>query len=182
MNQTKTKLPKNRWHRYFWHMTNVVASNSQCLSIKIGAVIVRDNVVISTGYNGPPRGLPRCDERYGRDSLLDRYVHQSMDPQPALRERVEVCPRYALGYSSSDLLDLCPAAHAEANAIASAARLGTSIKNAVMFVNCQVPCKNCLSLIINSGIKKVVCQRLDYYDRLSEYIVQHSNLNVQTYV
>jgi dCMP deaminase len=179
---TESLIPKNRWHRYFWHMTNVVASNSQCLSVKIGAVIVKDNVVVSTGYNGPPRGLPRCDERYGRDDLLDRYVSKSMDPQPALRERVGVCPRYALGFSSSELLDLCPAAHAEANAIASAARLGVSVKNAVMFVNCQVPCKNCLALIINSGISKVVCRRLDNYDRLSSYIIQHSDLVIQTYV
>lgn len=176
------QLPKNRWHRYFYEISDIVASNSQCLSVKIGAVLVRDNVVISTGYNGPPRGLPVCDERYGRDNLLNRYTQKSLDPSPSLAQRVGKCPRRALGYGSADLLDLCPAAHAEANAIASAARLGVSVKGATMFVTCQIPCKNCLSLIINSGIVRVVCRSLEYYDQLSEYIVQNSDLQVQTYI
>ena len=132
------------------------------MSRKIGAIIVRDNIIISTGYNGPPRGVPQCGEN-----------------NPV--EARDVCPRQILNYKSGIGLHLCPAAHAEANAIVSAARLGVSVKNATMYVNCEIPCKDCLVLIINSGIVKVVCETNDLYDGLSFYILNHSNLTIEVF-
>ena len=55
--------PKS-WDEYFYNMSVTVGSNSKCLSRKIGAVIVKDKTVISTGYNGPPRGVMTCDQRW----------------------------------------------------------------------------------------------------------------------
>ena len=144
------------WDEYFKNLSYVVASNSKCLSRHIGAVLVQNKAVISTGYNGPPRGIPPC-------------------PGPK-------CPRTTLGFLSGEGLHLCPATHAEANCIAQAAMNGVVTKGATMYVTCGVPCKNCLALIINAGIKEVVCTSLDWYDSLSPFIVEHSNLIIREYV
>jgi len=143
------------WDNYFKNLAYTVASNSKCLSRHIGAVLVKDKAIISTGYNGPSRGIPPC-------------------PGPK-------CPRTALGFNSSEGLHLCPAAHAEANSIAQAARSGVSTSGTTMYVTCGVPCKNCLALIINAGIEEVVCTSLEWYDSLSPFIVEHSNLIIREY-
>lgn len=172
--------PKERWARYFWNLAHVVAGNSQCLSVKIGAVIVRDKLVLSTGYNGPPRGIPRCEDRWGIDPSLDRYTKRdAFNPAPTIP--TAECPRRLLNFRSGEALHLCPSAHAEANAIISAARQGHSINGATMYVTCGTPCKDCLGLIINSGIVQVVCASTHSYDELSSFLLSHSDLKVTTY-
>ena len=143
------------WDNYFKNLAYTVASNSKCLSRHIGAILVQNNAIISTGYNGPPRGIPPC-------------------PGPS-------CPRVMQGFRSAEGLHLCPATHAEANSIAQAAMNGITTKGATMYVTCGVPCKNCLALIINAGIEEVVCTSLEWYDSLSPFIVEHSNLIIREY-
>ena len=143
-----------RWDDYFLKVATVVASNSKCQSRQIGAVLVKDKAIISTGYNGPPRGVPHCER----------------------------CPRQLQGYKSSEGLHLCPATHAEANCIVQAAKNGICTNNSIMYLTCNVPCKNCLALIINAGIEEVVCVSLDWYDELSPFLVAQSDLIIREYI
>lgn len=144
-----------RWDAYFLSICNAVGSNSKCMSRKIGAILVRDKVVICTGYNGPPRGIAHCEG--------------------------EECPRRTAGYKSGEGLHLCPAAHAERNAIVQAARLGIQTKEATLYLNTGVPCKDCLIEMINAGISEIVCTNIFFYDNLSETILNQSHLKVREF-
>ena len=117
------------WDLYFRNICDAVASKSPCHSRQIGAILVRDKSIVATGYNGPPRGVPHCDPE---------------------------CPRKALGYASGEGLHLCPATHAEVNCIVNAARLGVSTLGTSLFMNCILPCIECLKVLINSGVTEVV--------------------------
>jgi len=151
---------------------------SSCLSRQIGAILVRDKTIIATGYNGPPRGVPHCGkERSKKDSLLFDELRQN----PKLFGDDTMCPRQRLGYDSGEGLHLCPAAHAEENCIINAARIGVEVLGSTMYMNCPIPCKECLKKIINAGIKDVVCTRLDAYDGLSEFLLSYSDLKIRTY-
>jgi len=135
------------WDEYFLRIAKEVAGRSHCLSRQIGAILVKNRSIISTGYNGPPRGFPHCEGE---------------------------CPRQAAGFKSGGGLHMCPAVHAEVNAIANAARLGVSTKNTTMYLTCNVPCKDCLAVIINAGITEVVVPDMDdFYDTLSQEMAQY---------
>ena len=164
------------WESYFFDLASVVAKNSKCFSRQIGAILVKDKTVISTGYNGPPREVPHCgSERFYSDTKLRKIIHEA-----GFEDSFE-CPRKLFKFPSGEGLHLCPATHAEANCIANAARLGINTKDSWMYVTCGVPCKNCLALIINAGIQGVVCTSLTLYDDLSEYILKSSDLIIQVY-
>ena len=90
------------------------------------------------------------------------------------------CPRQASA-SGADL-HLCPAIHAEVNAIACAARRCQQTMGATMYVTCGVPCKDCLNAIVAAGITRVVCRdNTDYYDTISRAMVSQGMLQVETY-
>lgn len=143
------------WDEYYYRICNVVGSHSKCLSRQIGAILVRDKVVICTGFNGPPRGVPHCEG--------------------------PTCPRQVKHYASGEGLHLCPAAHAERNAIVQAARLGIVTKDVTLYLNTNVPCKDCLIEIINAGIREVVCTEMKHYDLKTGFILEHSDLKVRVY-
>ena len=143
------------WDEYFHSICKAVSNNSKCLSRQIGAILVRDKVIICTGYNGPPRGIPHCNG--------------------------DICPRRAKGYVSGDGLHLCPAAHAECNAIVQAARLGIQTRGAILYLNTQIPCKDCLIKIINSGIEEVVCTEMKQYDFLTDFLLANSNIKIRLF-
>jgi len=120
------------WDEYFIGIMEGVAKRATCDRGRSGAVIARDNVILSTGYVGAPKGSPHCDdvghllkEIKNEDGTIDKH-----------------CMRTA---------------HAEANAICMAAKTGVSIDGATMYCR-MVPCRNCAMLIANSGIKRVVAQ------------------------
>jgi dCMP deaminase len=150
-----------------------VSEWSTCLSRKIGTVIVRDDILISTGFNGPPRGVTHCGEaRVFRDKSL---------PFIPIQNRNE-CPRRAMGYRSGQGLEFCTASHAEENAIINAARIGISTLGTKMYMNCGIPCRECLKKIINSGIVEIICMNLDdWYDELSKFLVKESDLIIRNY-
>lgn len=109
---------------YYMGLALMAAARSTCLSRRVGAVIVDNDGVVSTGYNGPPRGLPHCEDLGGCQRKLAK---------------------------SGDDLNACRAVHAELNAIIQASRIGVPVRNATMYCTYS-PCKNCMAAIINSGI------------------------------
>jgi dCMP deaminase len=160
------------WDKYFLKVAEVISEKSHCLSVKRGCVIVKDNHIIGTGYNGPPAGYPHCEwiDTNGKSVLtkIEWDGETGWFPQEAYNP-VYTCPRKRAGFVSGEGLEFCSASHAEVNAIISAAKFGVSIDGAILYCNFdQVPCRECSKLIINSGIKKVVLkgETIKIYDRV----------------
>ncbi len=120
------------WDEYFMNIARVVSLRGNCIKRKIAAVIVKDRRIISTGYNGTPRGIQNCNEGG--------------------------CPRCNHFGASGEKLDECICSHAEENAIVQAAYHGVSIKGATLYTTYS-PCLICTKMIINSGITEVVYSR-----------------------
>ena len=118
------------WDTYFIEITKIVATRSTCLRRQVGAVIVKDNHIITAGYNGAPKGMAHCDDLGG-------------------------CMREKLKIPSGTRQELCRATHAEQNAIIQAAVLGVSIDGGTCYVT-DSPCSLCAKMLINAGIKRVV--------------------------
>ena len=117
------------WDEYFMSIAKVVSSRSNCIKRKVAAIIVKDRRVISTGYNGTPRGARNCNEGG--------------------------CPRCNSMAPSGTALSECVCCHGEENAITQAAYHGTSLKGATLYTT-FAPCLLCTKMIINSGIEEVV--------------------------
>ena len=163
------------WDEYFLSICKVVASNSKCNSRHIGAIIVKDKSIISTGYNGPPRGVSHCNSRYYNDEKLMKELKHISNIDSSR------CPRQTLGFKSGEGLEFCIAGHAERNCIVNAARHGTSIKGGILYADCPIPCSPCLVEIINSGIEEVVVTDLSTYDSMGEWLVKESKLKVRKF-
>jgi dCMP deaminase len=116
------------WDEYFLMLAKLAATRSTCLAFPVGAVIVKNKQVVATGYNGSPSGSAHC--------TTQGYCYP--------------------GLSSCDASKTLPsrAVHAEANAIAQAAKHGISTDGASIYVTLE-PCLSCLKLIISAGIKEV---------------------------
>ena len=167
------------WDFYFHSICDTVASKSPCLSRKIGAIIVRDKSIISTGYNGPPRNIPHCGvDRLNCDDALDIefLTNGVLDLSSA-----NICPRKALGYESGTHMELCPAQHAEENCISNAARLGVSVLNSTLYLNCIIPCKNCFGTLINAGINEIVVEELTVYDKYTQFLINNSDIVIRSF-
>ena len=165
-----------RWDNYFHSICVAVASKSPCLSRQIGAILVRDKSIVSTGYNGPARGYLHCS---GIPML-------NAEPKisPELTQRCEtdyVCPRRAKGYASGEGLHLCPAAHAEGNCIANAARNGVVTVGTTLYMNCIIPCKDCSILLVNAGIKEIVIDDATPYHEMSIEILKKGNIKIREF-
>ncbi|MBN1114118.1 MAG: dCMP deaminase family protein [Oligoflexia bacterium] len=136
------------WKKYFFEFASLASQRATCLRRKVGAVIVKDNMVVSTGYNGPPRGVPHCRET------------------GCIREQNHV--------PSGEKHELCRGLHAEQNAIIQAARFGVNITGAELYCSTK-PCVICTKMIINSGISRVYYIE-DYNDPLAEKIADSSKV------
>jgi dCMP deaminase len=123
------KLTRPSWDEYFMKIALEVASRSNCVKRKVAAVIVKDKRIISTGYNGTPRGVKNCDEGG--------------------------CPRCNKFTESGKSLEDCYCSHGEENAIVQASYHGVSIKGAVLYTTFS-PCLLCTKMILNAGIMEVV--------------------------
>lgn len=165
----------DRWNKYYMGICEAVAQKSACLSRQIGSLIVLNNSIISTGYNGPPRGIPHCSDRLmGIDQLDPLYNKTLVLPDEP------TCPRKLLGFKSGEGLEYCIAAHAERNCIANAARSGVKTFDGTLYLNTVLPCKDCMTSIINSGIKAIVCYEGEY-DSLSLWMAKKANLKILRY-
>ncbi len=139
------------WDSYFMEITRVVASRSTCLRRQVGAVIIKDKRILTTGYNGAPKGLAHCRE--------------------------VGCIREANSVPSGERHELCRALHAEQNAILQAALYGISIGGATIYCT-NHPCVLCAKMIINAGMKEVVIAA-SYPDELSASILAEANVVVR---
>jgi dCMP deaminase len=172
-----TDPPVLSWDEYFFGLCRQVARNSKCLSRRIGAVLVQDKNIISTGYNGPPTNVARCDNRWTIDPVFSKKYGDLIKG----KETKGVCPRKLLGFASGEAIDMCPATHAEVNAIVYAAKNGITVKGATLYMSCGIPCFNCLKVIINSGIKEIVVLSLRTYDENSLYLLNNSDLGIRLF-
>lgn len=198
------------WDEYFYRFCVTAASNSKCLSRKIGAVIADGHTLISTGYNGPSRDVRRCDERWLVDPEIRKEYNrrvtergrsdkviatltrpdgydESLASSPRYREEFyNKCPRYveAMGCKSGQCLEWCVAGHAERNAIVNAARKGMpSLEGNTIYMTCGVPCTPCLIEIKNAGITEIVCTEIAFYDfdRSCKYQLEESGLAIRKF-
>jgi dCMP deaminase len=156
------------WTEEWLKVAADISLKSTCLSIQRGCVIVLDNILVSSGYNGPPSNFPHCDTTEHREMLLSttniRDVYYGINQKLLGAEfrnifltHLNVCPRKLIGFRSGEGLDFCSAAHCETNAISLAAKIGRSVNNGIMYCNFHdISCRECAKLIKNAGIKKVV--------------------------
>lgn len=161
------------WDKHWFDFTNFLAKKSNCLSRKVGACLVdENNIVKSVGFNNTPMSVSDCSNRHRKgDSYLCSLLEEK-EPSYLYRP-LDKCPRQILGYKSGEGLDICIAGHAERNALINAARQGIRTKGVKMYMNCPVPCKDCLIEIINAGIEEIIFTEMKFYDRESEYLINY---------
>lgn len=119
--------PRPSWNEYFMEIARLVATRSTCQRRQVGAVLVRDKRILSTGYNGVPSGMEHCD--------------------------AVGCLRESLGIPSGERHELCRGVHAEQNAIIQAAKHGISIDGATLYCT-HSPCLICAKMLVQAGIRK----------------------------
>jgi dCMP deaminase len=138
------------WENYFMGIAKLVAKRSTCLRRSVGAIIVKDKRILTTGYNGAPSGIRHC---------------------------LEVgCLREQLNVASGERHELCRGIHAEQNAIIQAAFHGVSIKDSALFCT-NLPCSICAKMIINAGIKKIYYLS-GYADAISKDMLQEASVEI----
>jgi dCMP deaminase len=166
------------WDLYFLRIARETANKSHCLSRKIGAVLVRDKNIISTGYNGPARGIKHCDER-----TIDFYRNLDNKGFSSYQEigtsAISQCPRKFLGYQSGQGLHLCQAGHAERNALIQAAKHGIATKDASLYCYCCQVCKECAIEIINADISELIYLEGEPYDKYAGILLEESKIVIR---
>ncbi len=141
------------WDEYFMEVANAIAKRATCNRGRSGCVIARDKTLLVTGYVGSPKGFPHCDD-VGHQ--MKRVVHGD-------GTETEHCVRTV---------------HAEQNAVCQAARLGISIEGATLYCR-MTPCRVCAMLIINCGIKRVVCERRYHAGAESEEMFRQAGVQIE---
>ena len=146
----------NKWDERFMNLAETVANWSSCFQENrhVGAVIVKDKRILTTGYNGASSGIESCAER-------------------------GECLRRVRNRASGTMQEVCYAVHAEQNAIIQAAKLGISLEGAVMYVTHQ-PCVICTRMILNSGVKKVIYKN-GYPDEFALELFKQSDVELIKY-
>ena len=139
---------------YYLDIAETVLERSTCVRRCFGAVIVKNDEIISTGYNGSPRGRKNCGD-------------------------LGYCMREKLDIPRGERYEMCRSVHAEQNAIAQAAKLGISVDGATLYCTHQ-PCVICSKMMINSGIKRIV-YRYGYPDDFSVQLLKEANVVVEVY-
>jgi dCMP deaminase len=141
--------PRPNWDEYFMNIAGVVATRANCLKRRVGAVITVDRQIVSTGYNGTPKGILNCDEGG--------------------------CPRCLSFADSGTALDECICVHAEENAIVQAACNGIGIKGGTLY-STLCPCSYCAKSIINAGIKEVIYQEPFLMDDVTKKLFKEAGV------
>jgi dCMP deaminase len=147
------------WDEYFMKIAEDASTRSNCLRRKVGALIVKQRNIISTGYNGTPMGVKNCFEGG--------------------------CPRCTSDVEPGQGYDTCICVHAEANAILLAARHGNATDGGVLYTTVR-PCFSCLKEAVQAGIKEIVYEAKDAYEGLLEEayqaLVRDSELALRQFV
>ena len=149
--QDKSSRPS--WDEYFMEIARTVAKRATCDRGKSGCVIVRDRQILVSGYVGSPKGLPHCDEV---GHLFKKVLHDD-------GSITNHCMRTV---------------HAEQNAICQAAKLGISLNEATLYCK-MTPCRTCAMLIINCGIRRVVCEKKYHAGTESEEMFRMAGVELE---
>ncbi len=137
------------WDNYFMKIAEVAAIRSNCSRRQVAAVIVKENRIISTGYNGTPRGIKNCYEGG--------------------------CERCNSSTPSGQNLGECICSHGEENAIVQAAYHGIAVKDGVLYTTFS-PCLLCAKMIVNAGIKEVVYQERYSVDDIAQKLLKEAGV------
>ncbi len=140
------------WDEYFMGIARVVASRSNCVKRKVAAVITRDRRIVSTGYNGTPRGVRNCNEGG--------------------------CPRCNRFAEAGTGLDTCLCCHGEENAITQAAYHGVSVRGGILY-STFCPCLICTKMIINAGLAEVVYNAEYVLDETALALLREAGVKVR---
>ena len=140
------------WDHYFMDIAKVAASRSNCRRRQVAAVLVRDRRIISTGYNGTPRGIRNCSEGG--------------------------CPRCNSEVPSGHNLGECFCSHAEENSIVQAAYHGIAVKGATLYTTFS-PCLQCAKMIINAGVTEVVYHQRYSIDDSAMRLLREAGVRVR---
>jgi dCMP deaminase len=146
-------MSRPSYDEYFMEMAQLVSSRSTCLRRKVGAVIVKEKRVLSTGYNGAPKGTAHCEQTG--------------------------CIREQLNVPSGTRHELCRGVHAEQNAVTQAAYFGVSVNGATIYTTTH-PCSLCAKILINAGIKEIVYSE-GYADELSKELLDEADLSIRQF-
>jgi dCMP deaminase len=138
------------WDEYFMEIAEVVKKRSTCTRRQVGAILVKDKQILTTGYNGSPKNLDHCDKTG--------------------------CKRQELNIPSGQRHELCRALHAEQNAIIQAAHNGVGINGATLYVTTR-PCVLCAKMCINAGISKIIYKG-DYPDDMSNEMLEEAGIEM----
>lgn len=141
------------WDEYFMRIAHLVKERSTCLRRKVGAVLVKNKHILSSGYNGAPKGLPHCAE--------------------------VGCLRQELNVPSGQRHEICRGVHAEQNAVVQAAVFGVSTRGATLYVT-DFPCSICAKMIINAEIKEIVYDA-EYEDHVSRGLLEQAGVKIRKY-
>ena len=139
------------WDEYFMDIAQVVSKRSTCIRRHVGAVIVSDRRLLSTGYNGAPNNIEHCGKKG--------------------------CLRQRLNVPSGERHELCRGLHAEQNAIIQAALHGVSIRGGVIYCT-HHPCVVCAKMLVNAGIGEIII-REDYPDELAKAVFEEAGISIR---
>lgn len=146
------KYQRPSWDEYFIEITKIVGTRATCDRGRSGCVITKDKRIIATGYVGAPVNLPHCDD-IGHE--MHTVIHKD-------NKQTRHCIRTT---------------HAEQNAICQAARFGIALDRATLYCN-MTPCYVCAKMIINSGIKRIVCRKDYHASKRSKEIFKQANIEL----
>lgn len=148
----KKKIKRPDWDEYFLDIAKLVSRRSTCLRRQVGALIVKNRRILTTGYNGTPTGITHCE--------------------------VTGCLREKLKVPSGERHELCRGLHAEQNAIIQAALYGVNIEGGTLYCTNQ-PCSICAKMLINAGIKEIVMES-GYPDQMARDFFDEAAIGVRT--
>jgi len=141
------------WDKYFIDITRLVATRSTCLRRGVGALLVKNRNILTTGYNGAPSGINHCG--------------------------ASGCIRQQKNVPSGERHELCRGLHAEQNAIIQAAKHGVNIDGATLYCT-TMPCVICTKMLINAGIQRVVFDE-GYSDELAAAMLIESGVEIECF-
>ena len=148
MNPNNSRISKDQ---YFMKIAEVVKLRSTCIRRNVGAVLVKDSHILSTGYNGAPSGFKHCT------------------PETCLRKNLK----------PGEKPELCRGVHAEINCIIQAAIHGTSIMGNTTLYTTTFPCMSCLKLLINAGINRIVyMEPYNMENKVKRDMIKESKLTI----
>ena len=152
MKKPPLKKKRPEWDEYFMRIAELISERSTCLRRSVGALIVKNRRILTTGYNGTPSGIAHCEET------------------GCLRDKLKV--------PSGERHELCRGLHAEQNAIIQAALYGVDIHGSTLYCTNQ-PCSICAKMLINAGIREIVIGS-GYPDEMAKKFFKEAGMTVRT--